>query len=206
MGPHGQSRGPPGEITWAPWVNHVGPHGQSRGPPGAITWAPRGTGNRQDEFPGDLRDIGDIGAGSKPKRDERVDDRLMIEAASDRQTINIALEEGDVGVDAEAIAAGTTQKIATVVDKERQKGGVGVIKKRAARSVEIVAEQTALDTSEHAGGGELSTPLDAEIENLRVLSKTTNLGSRHIAFAGCVFPELAIGGFGDFFKLHGYLL
>ena len=40
--PLGQSRGPPGEIPWAPMGNHVGPHGQSRGPRGAITWAPRG--------------------------------------------------------------------------------------------------------------------------------------------------------------------
>ena len=31
-----QSRGPPGEITWAPRGNHVGPQGKSRGPPGAI--------------------------------------------------------------------------------------------------------------------------------------------------------------------------
>ena len=39
VGPHGQSRGPPGEITWAPWGNHVGPQGKSRGTPGEITWA-----------------------------------------------------------------------------------------------------------------------------------------------------------------------
>ena len=38
----GQSRGPPGEISWAPRGNHVGPQEKSRGPPGAITWAPRG--------------------------------------------------------------------------------------------------------------------------------------------------------------------
>ena len=34
VGPHGQSRGPPGAITWAPRGNHVGPLWQSRGPPG----------------------------------------------------------------------------------------------------------------------------------------------------------------------------
>ena len=43
VGHLGQSRGPPGAITWAPRGNHVGPLGQSRGPPGEITWAPRGS-------------------------------------------------------------------------------------------------------------------------------------------------------------------
>ena len=42
MGPRGQSRGPPMEITWALRGNHDGPQRKSRGPPGAITWAPRG--------------------------------------------------------------------------------------------------------------------------------------------------------------------
>ena len=32
----------PGAITRAPRGNHVGPQGQSRGPPGEITWAPWG--------------------------------------------------------------------------------------------------------------------------------------------------------------------
>ena len=30
VGPHGQSRGPSGAITWAPRGNQVGPHGKSR--------------------------------------------------------------------------------------------------------------------------------------------------------------------------------
>ena len=42
MGPHGETRGPPGEITWAPRGNHVGPQGQLIGPPVEITWAARG--------------------------------------------------------------------------------------------------------------------------------------------------------------------
>ena len=42
VGPTGKSRRPPGEITWAPRGNHVGPQGKSRGPHGEITWAPRG--------------------------------------------------------------------------------------------------------------------------------------------------------------------
>ena len=42
VGPHGKSRGPPGEFTWAPRGNHVGPQGKSRRPPWAITWAPWG--------------------------------------------------------------------------------------------------------------------------------------------------------------------
>ena len=41
-GPQGNSRGPPGEITWASRGKCVCPQGKSRGPPGAITWAPRG--------------------------------------------------------------------------------------------------------------------------------------------------------------------
>ena len=40
--PRGKSRGPHGEITWAPRGNHVGPTGKSRGPPGEITCALRG--------------------------------------------------------------------------------------------------------------------------------------------------------------------
>ena len=42
MGPQGKSRGPHGQITWAPRGNHVGPQGKSRGPHGENTWAPRG--------------------------------------------------------------------------------------------------------------------------------------------------------------------
>ena len=42
VGPTGKSRGPPGEITWAPRGNHVGTQGKSRGPHGEITSAPRG--------------------------------------------------------------------------------------------------------------------------------------------------------------------
>ena len=38
----GESRGPPGEITWARLGKHVGPQGKSRGPPEEITWAPWG--------------------------------------------------------------------------------------------------------------------------------------------------------------------
>ena len=42
VGTQGKSRGPHPEITWAPRGNHVGPQGKSRGHPGEITWAPRG--------------------------------------------------------------------------------------------------------------------------------------------------------------------